>query len=123
MYTFPEYFTGMHYTIKGYKFLFEPYLENFLLFDSKKTELKNIQDKFIGILRKVIGDDNFLYLKRITKNFKTGQPDLFIYNEDTGDYFFAEVKFSDKLQEHQKKLIRLIGKRIPVKLVSVLVKQ
>jgi len=123
MHTFPEYFTGMHYAIKGYKFLFEPYAENFLLVELKKPELKNIQDKFKEILRKVIGEDNFFYLTRTTKNFKTGQPDLFIYNENIGDYFFAEVKFRDKLQEHQKKLIGLIGKRIPVKLVLVLPKQ
>lgn len=120
VYTFYEYFTGFEYVKKGYKFIFEPYVENFLLQDYKSQEIKNIKSKFICIVKNIIGDDKFEKLMEVCQNYKTGQPDLFIYKEDGSDFFFAEIKSEkDKLRSHQSELISNIQKLIPVKIINL----
>lgn len=123
LYTFYEYFTGIFFAKKGYKFLFEPYIENYLLTEYKSEELRNLQQKFLRVVRKIIGKEKFQELKNICQNYKTGQPDLFIYNPKTKKYFFAEIKSEkDSLREHQNKLIKKFNKIVPVKIVYLLKK-
>lgn len=121
LYTFYEYFTGVYFAKKGYKFLFEPYIENYLLAKYKSKELRLLQQKFLRIVKKVMGKEKFQELRNICQNYKTGQPDLFIYHPENKKYFFAEVKSEkDNLREHQDKLIKQFSKIVPVKIVYLL---
>ena len=46
----------------------------------------------------------------IGKKIASGDPDLFVYNESTGDWFFVEVKENDQITDNQKVLFTLIQK-------------
>ena len=48
--------------------------------------------------------------RSIGKKIASGDPDLFIYNEDTRDRFFVEVKGDDHITDNQKILFPLIEK-------------
>jgi len=122
-FTFYEYFTGFDFVKKGYRFIFEPYVENYLLQNYKSEELRVLKLKFLNAMKDVVGEEKFERLKVVCHDFKTGQPDLFIYKSDGSDYFFAECKSeNDKLRPHQNKLINLIKKIVPVKIVYLIKK-
>lgn len=120
MFCFGELYTGIYYAKKGYKFLYEPWIENFLLTKAKMPELKKLQEQFINIFVSYAGQKMFDFIqKNIAKNINKGQPDLFVYKR--GDFFFVEVKKEgDSLTKEQKIFIKKIGKiSLKVKLVSV----
>ena len=48
--------------------------------------------------------------RSIKKQIASGDPDLFVYNESTGDRFFVEVKENDQITDNQKVLFPLIQK-------------
>jgi hypothetical protein len=53
----------------------------------------------------------------------SGDPDLFVYNESTGDRFFVEVKENDQITDNQKVLFPLIDKFLcPVFIARVIAK-
>lgn len=121
LYTFYEYYSGIYFAKKGYKFLFEPYIENYLLVQYKSKELKLLRRKFIRVIKKIIGQNKFQKLKKVCKEFYSGQPDLFIFNPKNNEYFFAEVKSErDRLRKHQNKLIKQFRKITPVKIIYLL---
>ena len=47
--------------------------------------------------------------RSVGKKVASGDPDLFVYNESTGDRFFVEVKENDQITDNQKVLFPLIG--------------
>lgn len=103
-YCFGELFTGAYFYEKGYKILYEPWLENCLFQESIK--LKGLRNRFLEIMSKAIGPEKFKAfsggLKK--KKIEKGQPDLFVYNNK--DHFFVEVKREgDKISEEQEKFI------------------
>lgn len=80
----------------------------------------DLKIKFTKIVKEIVGKDKFNKLTNICCDFKVGQPDLFIYNLNSGDYFFAECKSErDQLRSHQKDLISLIKKIVPVKIIHL----
>ena len=48
--------------------------------------------------------------RSIGKKVVSGDPDLFVYNEYTGDRFFVEVKENDQITDNQKILFPLVQK-------------
>jgi len=46
--------------------------------------------------------------RSIGKKIASGDPDLFVYNESTGDRFFVEVNESDQITDNQRILFPLI---------------
>jgi hypothetical protein len=48
--------------------------------------------------------------RSIGKKIASGDPDLFVYNESTGDWFFVEIKESDQVTDNQRILFPLIQK-------------
>jgi hypothetical protein len=48
--------------------------------------------------------------RSIGKKIASGDPDLFVYNEYTGDRFFVEVKENDQITDNQKILFPLVQK-------------
>jgi hypothetical protein len=46
--------------------------------------------------------------RSIGKKIASGDPDLFVYNESTGDRFFVEVKENDQIADNQRLLFPLI---------------
>jgi len=46
--------------------------------------------------------------RSIGKKIASGDPDLFVYNESTGDRFFVEVKENDQITHNQRILLPLI---------------
>jgi hypothetical protein len=48
--------------------------------------------------------------RSIGKEIASGDPDLFVYNEKTGDHFFVEVKENDDITDNQRILFPLIKK-------------
>jgi len=86
-YCFGELFTGIYYAKQGYKFLYEPWIENFLLCESKS--LRDIQLQFQNIFLQHAGRETYNFItKTIAPVLKKGQPDLFVYNDR--ECFFAE---------------------------------
>lgn len=123
-YGFGELYTAVYYARKGYKFLYEPWLENFLLIPSVKLE--NIYYRFTETFIKYAGKKTHDFIQsNIASKIKKGQPDLFIYNND--ECFFVEVKKkNDKLNKEQKLFINKIsGSKysIPIVLVNLLDKK
>jgi hypothetical protein len=58
--------------------------------------------------------------RSIGKKIASGDPDLFVYNESTGDRFFVEVKENDQITDNQKVLFPLIQKLLcPVYIARV----
>lgn len=120
-YGFGELYTAVYHTRKGYKFLYEPWLENFLLIPSVK--LKDTYKKFSKTFIKYAGKKTYEFIQnKIASEIKKGQPDLFIYNED--ECFFVEVKKkNDKLNKEQKLFINKLSNSkcsIPIVLVNLL---
>jgi len=61
--------------------------------------------------------------RSIGKKVASGDPDLFVYNESTGDRFFVEVKENDQITDNQKVLFLLIEKFLcPVFIARVIAK-
>lgn len=119
---FGELFTGIHYAEKGYKFLYEPWIENFLLVEAKRDDLKKLQEKFINIFIEHAGVEVTKFIKNeIAKKINKGQPDLFVYNE--AHCFFVEVKReNDVLSEEQKIFANMLNQSnfdLPIKLISL----
>ncbi len=48
--------------------------------------------------------------RSIGKKIASGDPDLFVYNESTGDWFFVEIKKNDRVTDNQRILFPLIQK-------------
>ncbi len=48
----------------------------------------------------------------IGKKIASGDPDLFVYNENTGDWFFVEIKENDHVTDNQRILFPLIQKSL-----------
>jgi len=48
--------------------------------------------------------------RSIGKEIASGDPDLFVYNENTGDCFFVEIKEKDHVTDNQRILFPLIQK-------------
>ncbi len=48
--------------------------------------------------------------RSIGKKIASGDPDLFVYNENTGDCFFVEIKENDHVTDNQRILFPLIQK-------------
>ena len=48
--------------------------------------------------------------RSIGKSVASGDPDLFVYNESTEDWFFVEVKENDWVTDNQRILFPLIQK-------------
>jgi len=46
--------------------------------------------------------------RSVGKKIASGDPDLFVYNESTGDRFFVEVKENDQVTDNQRILFPLI---------------
>ena len=46
--------------------------------------------------------------RSIGKKIASGDPDLFVYNEHTGDRFFVEMKENDQITDNQKILFPLV---------------
>jgi len=120
LYCFGELFTGVFFAKQGYKFLYEPWIENFLLIESKK--LTTLQLRFQDVFIQYAGKNLFQYITQvIAKQIKKGQPDLFIYNRK--ECFFVEVKKKgDILRPEQKIFIRELEKYpdpLPIRIVSL----
>ncbi len=125
-YCFGELYTGVHYARKGYKFLFEPWLENFLLKEAKKTELRELQLKFQNIFIQQAGQDVFDFITNVlSKKIDKGQPDLFVYRPN--DCFFAEIKRErDSLTKEQEIFSNELKKNripVPIRLVTLQTKK
>ncbi|OGP94993.1 MAG: hypothetical protein A2157_03070 [Deltaproteobacteria bacterium RBG_16_47_11] len=60
-------------------------------------------------VRLLIGEANKAF-RSVGKKIASGDPDLFVYNENTGDCFFVEVKENDQITDNQKVLFPLIEK-------------
>jgi hypothetical protein len=48
--------------------------------------------------------------RSIKKQIASGDPDLFVYNESAGDWFFVEIKENDQVTDNQRILFPLIQK-------------
>ena len=48
--------------------------------------------------------------RSIGKKIASGDPDLFVYNESAGDWFFVEIKENDQVTDNQRILFPLIEK-------------
>ena len=46
--------------------------------------------------------------RSIGKKIASGDPDLFVYNEITGDWFFVEIKENDQVTDNQRILFPII---------------
>ena len=46
----------------------------------------------------------------VGKKIASGDPDLFVYNESAGDWFFVEIKENDQVTDNQRILFPLIQK-------------
>jgi len=103
-YCFGELSVGIYFARQGYKFLFEPWLENFLLAPAGK-KLRELQKRFKGIFINAAGQEIYdLITNKIASKQKKGQPDLFVYKGE--ECFFAEIKRKfEKLGEDQLKFI------------------
>jgi hypothetical protein len=76
-----------------------------------------------GKVRLLIAEADKVF-RSIGKKITSGDPDLFIYNESTGDRFFVEVKENDQVTDNQKVLFPLIEKHLcPVFIVRVIAKK
>jgi len=62
-----------------------------------------------GKVRLLIADADKAF-RSVGKKVVSGDPDLFVYNESTGERFFVEVKENDKITDNQKALFPLIEK-------------
>lgn len=121
-YCFGELFTGIYYARKGFKFLYEPWIENFLLFRAKIKELKDLQEIFTDIFIQHTSRETYNFIQNnIAQKINKGQPDLFIYDETNS--FFAEVKRKgDVVRKEQEFFIKTLdrsGFDLPIKLVSL----
>lgn len=102
-YVFGELFTGIQFAKQGYSFLYEPWIENFLLTESQG--LKDLQVQFQTIFIKQAGKELFDYITNTIKTkINKGQPDLFVYNNS--GCFFVEVKRKNECLESFIKLNR-----------------
>ena len=103
-YCFGELSVGIYFAKQGYKFLFEPWVEDFLLAPAGK-KLGGLQKKFKEIFINATGQEVYdLITKKIASKQKKGQPDLFVYKD--GNHFFAEIKRKyEKLGKEQLKFI------------------
>lgn len=57
-------------------------------------------------MRKAIGEPAFSTLQTRVMGLR-GEPDLFCWNDDTDKWFFAEIKFKDKVLPSQLKWFRV----------------
>jgi len=121
-YGFGELYTAIHFADRGYKFLYEPWIENFLLDQPRKSKLAELRKSFQETFITHAGREVYGYITQtIANKIKKGQPDLFIYDEK--EYFFVEVKKKgDKLTPEQKIFIEELEKfqsPIPIHIVHL----
>jgi hypothetical protein len=79
---------------------------------SSQARERGYIDACWGTMRKIMGDRFALLQKRlIGAGFKNlaGEPDLFCWHAETGDWFFAEAKGRDKVHPKQKKWFEVFG--------------
>jgi hypothetical protein len=105
-YYFGEWFTAIHFHRQGWKVLNEMYV---LRTHRKKR----------AILSRVLGRKAFALIT----GDKLDPPDLFVYDSETGIYFFVEVKLeSDRLRDNQRRSFQRIEKRMSCQVLIVKLK-
>jgi hypothetical protein len=62
-----------------------------------------------GKVRLLIAEADKAFLS-IGEKIASGDPDLFVYNEGTGDWFFVEIKENDQVTDNQRILFPFIQK-------------
>lgn len=107
-----EKYAEEYYAKQGFKVIREKY--DLLSIAKKRTpdiERNNLE---IENFFKSIGKEKELEILKEIRKLRgeftiSGQPDIFAYNENTKEYFFAEVKADkDKLRDEQKVIIALL---------------
>jgi hypothetical protein len=119
-YGFGELWTAIHFASQGYRFLYEPWLENFLLIPSVK--LADLHTQFTQIFIANAGLSLYQFIRdEIARIHTKGQPDLFVYNND--GCFFVEVKRpGDSITQEQQFFINALSTSqyaIPVVLANL----
>jgi len=100
---FIEWLGAIHYYRQGFNVLVEQYIYNP---HPRKQQ----------IVKKFVGEDGFRFLRREDKRKKTQPPDLFVYKGK--EFFFAEVKRTDKLSPAQKNFFKQIEKRFKKQMIK-----
>ena len=96
---FGEWFTAIHFWKRGYKVLIEKYA------------FANQHRRKFEIVAALVGRRGMRVLAHPTPRVQP--PDLFIYDEDLGVYFFAEVKRDkDRLALKQRHFFKMIEQRL-----------
>ncbi len=100
-----KYFQGQGYNVESYYYL---------------VRNRNKREKMPGFSKicHIFGDAKVrLFIaeadeafRSVGKKIASGDPDLFVYNEYTGDRFFVEVKENDQITDNQKILFPLVQK-------------
>ena len=98
-----KYFQGQGYNVESYYYL---------------VRNRNKREKMPGFSKicHIFGDAKVRLLiaeadeafRSVGKKISSGDPDLFVYNEYTGDRFFVEVKENDQITDNQKILFPLV---------------
>jgi hypothetical protein len=100
-----KYFEEQRYNVESYYYLVRNRNKRERMPGFKK--ICHIFDE--GKVRLLIAEADKAF-RSIGKKIASGDPDLFFYNESTGDQFFVEVKENDQITDNQKVLFPLIGK-------------
>lgn len=96
----------------------------YLVRNRRKRERMPGFHKIIGIfgekrVRRLIAEADNAF-RSTGKTIASGDPDLFVHNEKTNEYFFVEVKHTDQITENQRILFPLIQKHLcPVYIARV----
>ena len=100
-----KYFQGQGYNVESYYYLVR---------NRNKREKMPEFSKICHIsgeakVRLLIAEADEAF-RSIGKKIASGDPDLFVYNESAGDWFFVEIKENDQVTDNQRILFPLIQK-------------
>lgn len=103
---FGEWFTAIHFWNRGFRCL----IENYAFKKHKKSFQKAAQ---------YLGNDGIEFLSRNARTVSQ-PPDLFVFDQELGIYFFAEVKRErDRLRDKQRKHFLEIERKLQCQILLV----
>ena len=109
---FPAMVARKYFEDNGYKVLKQYYL--------MRCHRQRETNEGFKLICGIFGEGNLRQVISDAKPLIGGDPDLFVYKQDSSDCFFAEVKENDQITRNQSILIPIIEKYLcPVKIVRV----
>jgi hypothetical protein len=100
-----KYFEEQRYNVESYYYLVRNKKKRERMPGFKKICRIFSEDK----VRLLIAEADKAF-RSIGKKIAAGDPDLFVYNESTGDWLFVEIKENDQVTDNQRILFPLIQK-------------